>query len=210
MKPIKLPFWLGKGQLKAYADFIQTWFLLVTEWLKFTLSFHDIETVDIKIVDLFAWQRDVDRIHSEPEWLYRKRVKYAYHNARDAGTLAGFQKIWERLDLGLLRIKERIPDLDWDIVHLEIDGKILGEHAELLRIIIEKYGLACRRYEWFSIYNVNMTLRVQTFGNTTGFVTAQLLGPDRYEWLNDVSTEINMRVQTFENAEHNAIAKLDI
>tara|TARA_B110000008_G_C16922274_1_gene545247 strand:+ start:102 stop:734 length:633 start_codon:yes stop_codon:yes gene_type:complete len=210
MKPIKIPFWMGKGQLKKYADFLLSWFDLVTVWLKFTLTFHDIETVDIKIVDLFAWQRDIERINSEPEWLYRRRVKYAYHNAKDAGTLAGFKRIWQRLELGYLVIDENVAGRDWDVIQLEIDGQTLADHEELLRVIISKYGLTCRRYEWIARFSTTIKLRVQTFGNTTGFVTAQLLGQDRYEWLNDVSTEINMRVQTFENAEHNAIAKLDI
>lgn len=210
MNPIKIPFWMGKGLLKKYADFLLSWFELVTGWLKFTLSFNDIETIDIRIVDLFAWQRDVDRINSEPEWLYRKRVKYAYHNAKDAGSLAGFKRIWQRLELGYLVIDENVQGRDWDIIQLEIDGETLADHEELLRVIIARYGLACRRYEWVARFYTTVKMRVQAFGNTTGFVTAQLLGPDRYEWLSDVSTEINMRVQTFENAEHNAIAKLDI
>lgn len=210
MKPIKLPFWMSKGLLKKYADFLFGWYELVKQWLAFTISFNDIETVHIKIVDLFAWQRDVDRVHNEPEWLYRKRVKYAYHNARDAGTLAGFRRIWERLELGYLVITENVEGRDWDVVQLEIDGQTLADHEELLRIIIDKYGLACRRYEWLARFFSRVQMRVQTFGNTTGFVKAQLLGPERYEWLQDYKTEINMRVQTFENAEHNAIAKLDI
>ncbi len=209
MKPIKIPFWMASGHLKKYADFLLGWFDLVSIWLKFSLTFNDIETVDINIVDLYAWQRDVDRVHSEPEWLYRKRVKFAYHNAKDAGSLAGFKRIWQRMELGELEIYERLAGRDWDVIELEVGGQTLADHSELLRILIEKYGLACRRYEWTSKYVANVKIRVQTFGNTEQCVTA-ILSNDRYEWLKDYKTEINMRVQTFENSEHNTIAKLEI
>lgn len=200
---------MAKGHLKKYSDFLLAWFELVSMWLKFSLTFTDIETIDISIVDLFAWQRDVDRIHYEPEWLYRKRVKYAYHNAKDAGTLAGFKRIWQRMGLGELVIYERIEDTDWDVIELEISGQTLADHAGLLRILIEKYGLACRRYRWSSKHSTSIAMRVQTFDNSEQYFIASLSN-DRYEWLKDYSTEINMRVQTFDNSAHNAIATLEI
>ena len=165
---------MGVGHLKKYADFLQVWFALVTDWLTFPLNIFDIDTTSIRIVDLFAWERDISRINAEPEWLYRKRVKYAYQNARDAGSLAGFKLIWARMELGALEISEHVFGREWDIIQLEVEDQTLADHPELLNIIIEKYGLACRRYEWVSNYKLKVNIRVQCFGNTEQNLLAKI------------------------------------
>jgi len=174
MEPLKIPFWMGAGHLKKYADFLLVWFQLVTQWLTFPLNIFDIDTTSIRIVDLFAWERDINRINAEPEWLYRKRVKYAYQNARDSGSLAGLKLIWARMELGELEINENVIGREWDVIQLEIEDQTLADHPELLNIIIEKYGLACRRYEWVSIYTLKLNIRVQDFGNTEQNIFAKL------------------------------------
>lgn len=174
MDKIKLPFWMASGHLKKYADFLNGWFNQVKDWLAFPLNIFDIDTTSIRIVDLFAWERDITRFNAEPEWLYRKRVKFAYQNARDAGSLAGFKAIWARMELGALEIHEHVPGREWDIILMEMEDKTLSDSPELLNILIEKYGLACRRYEWFSQYTLKMNVRTQHFGNTEQNLIAKL------------------------------------
>jgi hypothetical protein len=174
MEPMKLPFWLSNGHLKKYADFLLVWFETVRGWLTFPLDVFDIDTTSLAIVDLFAWERDIQRVYSESETLYRKRVKYAYLNAKEAGTLQGFKNIWQRLELGGLVVHERIPGLEWDIIRLEIEDSTLADHPEILNVIIKKYGLTCRRYEWFSEYTLKMNNRAQQFENIEQIVLAKL------------------------------------
>ena len=174
MAPLKLPFWLSSGHLKKYADFLLVWFEVVRGWLTFPLNIYDIDTTSLAIVDLYAWQRGIDRVYSEPDALYRKRVKWAYLNAKEAGTLQGFKNIWARLELGGLVVHERIPGLEWDVIRLEIEDTTLSDHPELLRVIIETYGLTCRRYEWFSEFNLQINSRAQIFENIEQSVLAKL------------------------------------
>ncbi len=172
---LSLVFWLNAGNLKQHATFLNTWYETVKGWLTFPLNQFDIDTAHIDLVDLYAWQRDIERFNSEPEWLYRSRVKHAYQNARDAGTVAGFKRIWERMDLGDLEIEERISGRDWDIVALKISGSVISENPELLDIIIEKYGRTCRRYEWTTELKVKVNVRGAAFGCTTSNHTASLI-----------------------------------
>jgi hypothetical protein len=174
MDKIKLPFWMANGHLKKYSDFLTAWFVLVKDWVTYPLNSFDIDTTSIRIVDLFAWERDITRFNAEPEWLYRKRVKFAYQNARDAGSLAGFKAIWARMELGALEIHEHVPGREWDIIQMEVEDKTLADNPELLNIMIAKYGLACRRYEWFSQYVLKMNVRAQHFGNTEQNLIAKL------------------------------------
>ncbi|EDV6094794.1 hypothetical protein AA490_005094, partial [Salmonella enterica subsp. enterica] len=67
------------------------------------------------ILNLIAWQYDISRFDGESLPLYRKRVKYAFINAQDAGSVAGFKAIFERLEIGFVEIQERQPGIDWDI-----------------------------------------------------------------------------------------------
>ena len=172
---LSLVFWLNAGNLKQYATFLNTWYETVKGWLTFPASQFDIDTAHIDLVNLYAWQRDVERFNSEPEWLYRSRVKYAYQNARDAGTVAGFKRIWERMGLGTLEIQERIAGREWDIVALKITDGIISDNPELLDIIIEKYGRTCRRYEWTSELSVKVNIRCATQGNTHSNHIASLI-----------------------------------
>lgn len=173
-KNISLPFWLNAGNLKKYASFLNAWYLYAKSILDFTLDQFDIDLAHITIVNLVAWERDIDRFNSEPEWLYRNRVKHAYQNARDAGSVAGFKRIWERMELGYLEVEERLPLTDWDIVHLVITENTIATQPELLDIIIEKYGRTCRRYQWTTIANLKINLRGACFDNSSDFITARL------------------------------------
>ena len=92
-------------------------------------------------------------------------VKYAYVNARDAGSTAGFQRIFERLGIGYMELQERIEGQDWDVIRLHITDNQIAGNEELLSIIVRLYGRTCRRYQITSITSHSMTLRPFVFNH---------------------------------------------
>lgn len=144
---IKISFWMAAGNTVALVKTLNRWFQYIRDLLHWPVQQYDLETAPLFIVDMIAEERDVQRYRGEPESLYRSRVINAYQNARDAGTVAGFKAIWARCGLGDCEIVERIPGEDWDIVQLWSDVQIIADNPELIRILIEKYGRTCRRYQ---------------------------------------------------------------
>lgn len=177
MIKIELPFWLGGAELTKLQVSAQAWWETVEHWMGWPLRQLDAETCHVAVLDLLAWQRDITRFRGEPESLYRLRVKYAFVNAVDAGSVAGFRRIFLRLGIGDVRISERQPDRDWDIVQLHLTDEQLSDNPALLDMVIHQYGRTCRRYEFvtttelaisitaYEINNEQMTLVAQ-FGNT--------------------------------------------
>lgn len=149
---IKLKFWQAgdekEGTVNAvtYAGFINTWYQKIRAILEWPLQQLRLEDADLFIVDLIAYERNIERFTEEPESLYRLRVKHAYMNAKDAGSVVGFRNIWKRLGLGDVSITERAPNTDWDIVFLGMDAAEITGNDKLLQRLINKYGRTCRRY----------------------------------------------------------------
>ena len=170
---IKLPFWqqaqpdpsikTEEGQLVKYARVKDRWWDKVQQWISWPLTAFDVETAPLIIVDLLAWQRDIDRFFNEPELLYRRRVKFAKMNADDAGSTAGFKRIWERMELGFIEVEERIDGIDWDIIRLNMTESLISEQPELLNFIIRKYGRTCRQYQFKTISNLVLEIRLINF-----------------------------------------------
>lgn len=161
---IKLTFWMAKGNTIALVKTLNRWFTYIRDLLYWPVQQYDIETAALFIVDMIAWERDVQRYKNEPENLYRLRVKHAYQNALDAGTVAGFKAIWTRCGLGEVDIIERIDGEDWDIVLLSADATTISKNETLINLLIEKYGRTCRRYQLrtvstakVEIYTTNVT-----------------------------------------------------
>ena len=151
MIKLKLPFWLEGTELTKIKNAAQSWWEKVEQWLKWPLLQIDAETCHLTVLDLLAWQRDIQRFQGEPEALYRLRVKYAFINAVEAGSTAGMIRIFQRLGIGYVEIQERLPDQDWDIVSLLLSDSQLSENPVLLRVLIQQYGRTCRRYEFSTI-----------------------------------------------------------
>jgi len=147
MIDIKLPFWLSAQQTAALITAAKSWWQRAEDWVRWPLSQLDPITATMGIVDLLAWQRDIERFDTEPETLYRKRVKFALINAEDAGSKAGFTRIFERLGIGYLEIEERVDPVDWDVILLHVSDSQIGQNQELIGRIIYKYGRTCRRYQ---------------------------------------------------------------
>lgn len=150
LSKINLTFWQRgskeKADAAAFATFLDGWWTTIKTWLEFPFTVYNVDTAPLFIVDLLAWQRDVERFTGEPETLYRLRVKHAFENATDAGNTAGFKRIWARLGLGSVEIGERIDGQDWDVVELTMPPQIIADNPELLRLLVNSYGRTCRRY----------------------------------------------------------------
>ncbi|MDP2548905.1 phage tail protein [Oceanobacter sp. 4_MG-2023] len=148
---ISLIFWQTgtkeKADASAFSTFIDTWWLKVRGWLEFPLRVYDVDTAPMFIVDMLAWERDVDRFNGESESLYRLRVKTAYENAKDAGSAAGFKRIWTRLGLGNVTITERVYGDDWDIVEIQMAPADIASNEALINLLVDQYGRTCRRYQ---------------------------------------------------------------
>ncbi|EJH2877292.1 hypothetical protein NDG55_004835 [Salmonella enterica] len=143
---IKLPAWLDRGDMVRLKNTFLRFWGKVHGWVTWPLTQTDPLTCAEIILNLIAWQYDIARFDGEPLTLYRKRVKYAFINAQDAGSVAGFREIFERLGIGFVEIHERTPGIDWDIILLHITDNQLARNSELVSQIIRQYGRTCRRY----------------------------------------------------------------
>ncbi|EAO1991851.1 hypothetical protein E0G79_18860 [Salmonella enterica] len=145
---IKLPSWLDRGDVVRLKNtFIRFWGK-VHGWVTWPLTQTDPLTCAEIILNLIAWQCDIARFDGEPLTLYRKRVKYAFINARDAGSVAGFRAIFERLGIGYVEIQERQPGVDWDVILLHVTDSQISDNPALMNQIINQYGRTCRRYRF--------------------------------------------------------------
>lgn len=172
---VKISFWMAAGNTVALLKTINRWFTYVKDLLQWPVQQYNLETAPLFIVDMIAEERDVQRYRNEPESLYRLRVIHAYQNARDAGTVAGFKAIWARCGLGEVAVFERVPGEDWDVIQLWSDVNVIADNPELIRILIEKYGRTCRRYQIASRATItaNTAAAVLTAGNGIAVAAAQ-------------------------------------
>ena len=174
MLKLSLPFWLDGPELAKLKTAAQSWWSKVEGWVNWPLLQLDAETCHLSVLDLLAWQRDIQRFHGEPERLYRLRVKYAFINAVDAGSTAGMVRIFQRLGVGYVEIEERMPGLDWDVVLLHLTDSQLSENPVLLRVLMQQYGRTCRRYDFVTITPVTLRFGVVHFNDDQQTLIAAL------------------------------------
>ena len=192
MIKLKLPFWLEGVELTKLKNAAQSWWEKVEQWLNWPLLQIDAETCHMTVLDLLAWQRDIQRFQGEPETLYRLRVKYAFINAVEAGSTAGMIRIFQRLGIGYVEIQERLPDQDWDIVSLLLSDSQLSENPVLLRVLIQQYGRTCRRYEFSTITPVSMAVCLAEFNDDQVTLSAVLdTSASRLVVINELATVAN-------------------
>ncbi|AVY98081.1 hypothetical protein DAI21_10615 [Lelliottia sp. WB101] len=151
---INLPVWMNKGEPLTLAHASKTWWERVRDWLMFPLAQIDVDTCDEQLLALLAYQRDVERFPGESLSLFRLRVKYAFVNARDAGCMAGFSRIFERLEIGKIEQLERQLQDEWDVILIRINDEQLSRDNTLMMRLVRQYGRTCRRY-FFDVMNEN-------------------------------------------------------
>lgn len=148
---------MDKGELSKIALLFEKWWELVIKIINSPLYFFNEDNCPVFILNLIAYQRDIKRFKNEPLALYRKRVKYAFINAMEAGSIQGFINIFERLGIGYVGLQERVPEIDWDIIKIYLTDEQIAGNNELLLEIIRKYGRTCRRYD-YEVVTVKETL----------------------------------------------------
>jgi len=194
---VSLPFWMSGPELAKLARAAQKWFSLLMSWAIWPVRQMDPDTCTETVLDLIAWQRDIRRFEGEPLALYRKRVKYAYANARDAGSVAGFKRIFQRLGVGYIEIEERMAGRDWDVISLSLSDSQLAENQDLLQVLIQHYGRTCRRYEWTIITPLSLSIRIEEFNNDFQTICASVppltIGP-RFEEFNNDSAVVSAKL----------------
>ncbi len=173
MLKLKLPSWLSGDDNLQYLNLLQLWWEKIEQWIREPLNQVDVDTCSLGLLLLIGWERNVVRFYGESESLFRLRVKYAFQNNVDAGSVAGIQRIFERLGIGYVEVLERQPDKDWDVIILQLSNEQLSGNQELLKLLLTKYGRTCRRYEFNGIVSTQVGLSAHLFNIERKFYRAE-------------------------------------
>lgn len=160
---LKLPFWMEGAESGALAAAAREWFTRLGQAATLPARQLDPLTCTGAVLDLLAWQRGVARYRGEPERAYRLRVAHAYANAKDAGGVAGWGRIFQRLEVGGVSLAERMAGQDWDVIGVVLSDDDLAANQRLVEIIIEEYGRTCRRYRLVSRQRADIAARISAF-----------------------------------------------
>lgn len=172
MESLRLPSWMDKGELAKLLRASKTYWQQVNDWMRWPLQQLDAETCPVPLLNVLAYQRDIERFNGEPLNLYRKRVKWAFLNARDAGSVAGFIRIFARLDVGAVALKERQVGRDWDVILVRINDEQLSTYNTLMMNLVRQYGRTCRRYSFDVLNDVSVCVYGGTFSHCTEYYSA--------------------------------------
>ncbi|CDT98529.1 conserved hypothetical protein [Vibrio coralliirubri] len=162
---LKEPYFLSKG--------VSAFFNRVRGWLLLPLRQMDALTCSENTLELMAWDRDIKRFEGEPLSLFRKRVKFAALNAKDAGSVAGFKRILERLDIGIVAFKEREDTVEWDLCTIELTDSDISNNTKLVQTLIEQYGRTCRRYRFQVTFLTTLTVASGEFSHNFSLFLAE-------------------------------------
>ncbi|WP_102794297.1 phage tail protein [Bowmanella denitrificans] len=169
MSSINLPFWLSGDAVDALKKAADAFWATIRTHAGWQAGQQDAMTCDEPVLELMAWERDITRLKNEDLALYRKRVKYAYHNAKDAGSYAGMLAIFQRLGVDILAMYERVYPQDWDVITIHATEQQLSENGELLHELIRQYGRTTRRYEFSTNASTVQHLAVWEFAGSQEF-----------------------------------------
>ncbi|MEZ8880252.1 phage tail protein [Vibrio lentus] len=156
---INLRYWMGRGELAKFARAIRNYWEHVKAAFEMPLQQHDPLTAPITLVNILAWQRGVEKLGQEPEDLFRIRVAHAYGFSRDAGSVSGWEEMFEKLGYPHIAQDERLVNVDWDVVSLKIRDGDLTKIPKLLDTVVRQYGRTCRRYQYTSYVEMPLAAR---------------------------------------------------
>ncbi|OAT26533.1 hypothetical protein M976_02694 [Buttiauxella ferragutiae ATCC 51602] len=157
---LKLPSWMDRGDpAKLLRACVKFW-SQVYDWITWPLKQFDPLTCAEPLLNLIAYERDITRFDGEPLSLYRRRVSFAFINAQQAGEIAGFIAIFERLGIGYVELLERQPEMDWDVIVVRVTDSQIASNSNLLLEIIRKYGRTCRRYRFEVITSLPLNINI--------------------------------------------------
>lgn len=156
---LRLPTWMRKGEPDKLLKAARRFWTQVYGWITWPVSQFDPLTCSEPLLNLLAYDRDITRFNGEPLSLFRRRVAFAFINARDAGSVSGFISIFERLGIGYVELVERQPGIDWDVIQVRVSDSQIADNAQLLLQIIQQYGRTCRRYQFEVITSQPFAIR---------------------------------------------------
>ena len=174
-KLTKMPYWLARpfSELDKLRQGAVAYWQRVQDVLAWPAKQLDPMTAQIELVELLAWERDVQRIPSETEAMYRIRVKFALPFAKGAGSKSGWLTMFEKLGMPYLTIDERVSHVDWDVVSLQILNEDLGNRQDLIDYICRKYGRTTRRYQYTTIVKTAVAAPPNNFDNHNDYSMAK-------------------------------------
>ena len=203
-----VPWWMDGSTLSEQlkephflANGVMSFWQKSRHWLMYPLVQSDPLTCNEELLTLKAWDSDITRFNGEPLELFRKRVKYAFINAQDAGSKTGFYQIFERFDITLLNQRERQAGLDWDIISLELSEQTITDDLPLISELVRQYGRTCRRYELSVNNSIYSTLSATEFNCEWVHYHAYMdidYCVDNVININDKPTEFNHQSETFQ------------
>lgn len=188
---IKLPTWLSGLDATALANACRIYWQTIVGYLYWWLDQLEVDSAGLTILDCLAWERGVNRLENEDIELYRLRIKHAVANSEDAGSTAGLKRIFYRLGLGTIEIKERMPAYDWDEVEVDVFADVYLQSSALIAEIIRQYGLTCRRY----YITVNLGANAQHYKLGAVQIMAEIEGRPYVPEINDLAT-VKSRLST--------------
>lgn len=199
LKRLHLPSWMDKGEPAKLLAALRRFWSGVYGWLTWPLQQLDAETCTEGLLAILAYQRDIHRFNGEPLDLFRKRVKFAFINAKDAGSVAGFIAIFERLGVGYIELLERQPDIDWDVIILRVTDSQIAKNEDLLLNIIRQYGRTCRRYRFEVIVSNTLNMNVGHIQGEYICYHAKLLEPVLFIRVGSIDAESRFSSAKLEN-----------
>ncbi|MGO2349333.1 hypothetical protein [Pseudoalteromonas nigrifaciens] len=171
----KMKYWLARpnSELDKLRKGAGRFWQRVTDMLAWPAAQLDPMTAELELVHLLAWERDITQIPNETEQTYRIRVKFALQFAKGAGSKVGWIEIFEKLGMPWVTIDERLDNVDWDVVSLQILDADLAERDGLIDYICRQYGRTTRRYQYETIAKFEMQHRLTSFDNENDFAVAK-------------------------------------
>ncbi|MDH6024980.1 phage tail protein [Vibrio splendidus] len=159
---INLRYWMGLGEIAKFARAMRNYWGHVKAAFEMPLQQHDPLIAPMAVVYVLAWQRGVEKLGQEPESLFRVRVAHAYGFSRDAGSVFGWEDMFEKLGYPHIAQDERLTNVDWDVISLKIQDGDLTHVPKLLDTVIRQYGRTCRRYQYTSYVEMPLAARSKT------------------------------------------------
>ncbi len=159
---INLRYWMGRGELAKFARAMRNYWEHVKAAFEMPLQQHDPLTAPIALVNILAWQRGVEKLGQEPEDLFRIRVAHAYGFSLDAGSVSGWEEMFEKIGYPHIAQDERLANIDWDVISLKIRDGDLTNVPKLLDTVIRQYGRTCRRYQYTSYVEMPLAARIKS------------------------------------------------
>ncbi|WP_146449943.1 phage tail protein [Vibrio kanaloae] len=156
---INLRYWMGRGEIAKFARAMRNYWGHVKAAFEMPLQQHDPLIAPMAVVYVLAWQRGVEKLGQEPESLFRVRVAHAYGFSRDAGSVSGWEDMFEKLGYPHITQDERLANVDWDVINLKIQDGDLTHVPKLLDTVIRQYGRTCRRYQYTSYVEMPLAAR---------------------------------------------------